>query len=155
MNKMRIISFFALVLVVLVACEKELSVEEQFEKDINLIEDYLTENSLQAERTESGLYYIINSQGTGAFPTPNSDVTVRYRGYFLDGSTFDQSVDIGVTFNLQSVIRGWTEGIPLFREGGEGILLIPSKLGYGANSVGSVPKNSVLIFDVELLEIVD
>jgi FKBP-type peptidyl-prolyl cis-trans isomerase FkpA len=137
------------------SCNKKLSEEEQFQVDKDIIEQYIEDNNLVASSTPSGLYYVITQQGTGNFPTSINDVTVRYTGKFTDNSIFDQSSEAGATFNLQQVIQGWTEGIPLFREGGEGILILPSKLAYGSNGNSSIPANSVLVFDVELLEIVD
>lgn len=144
---------FILSVFTIVSCQKQLSEEEQLEKDISLIEQYLKDNDLTAEKTLNGLFYIIDKEGNGNFPVTNSEVVVRYKGYFLDGKVFDQSPDLGVTFNLQSVIRGWTEGIPKFSVGGEGKLLIPSKLGYGPNDRQGIPANSVLLFDVKLLDI--
>lgn len=137
------------------SCKKKLTEEEQFAIDKDIIEKYIEDNGLTALSTSSGLYYVISSQGTGNFPTAFDDVTVRYTGKFTDNGIFDQSSESGATFNLQHVIKGWTEGIPLFKEGGEGILILPSKLAYGPNGNSSIPPNSVLIFDVELLEIVD
>lgn len=137
------------------ACNKNLSVEEQYAMDKDIIEQYLTDNNLTAEVTSSGLHYVITSLGSGNYPNANSNVTVRYIGKFTDNQVFDQSAETGATFNLQHVIQGWTEGIPLFKEGGEGILILPSKLGYGPNGNSSIPPNSVLVFDVELLNIVD
>ena len=99
------------------------------------------------------MYYIIEQQGTGPECNANSDVTVAYTGYFLDGQIFDGSDQQGVTFNLSGVIEGWTIGIPFFREGGTGKLLIPSALGYGSSNSGSIPANSVLIFDVTLVDV--
>lgn len=113
---------------------------------------YIADNNLNATKSSSGLYYVINSEGTGAKPTSKSTVTVNYKGYFLDGKNFDQSKD-GFKTNLQQVIKGWTEGITYFKEGGSGILLIPSKLGYGVSSRGKIPGGSVLIFDIELLKV--
>ena len=139
----------------LCACSKKLSVQEQYEVDKDIIEEYLTENGLTAEVTPSGLYYVITSLGSGNFPIETSDVMVRYVGKFTDNQVFDQSDEMGITFNLQQVIPGWTEGISLFKEGGEGILILPSKLAYGPNGNSSIPPNSVLVFDVELLNIVD
>lgn len=118
------------------------------------IEKFIGDNNLSASATGSGLYYVIEEEGTGERPKSNSDVKVKYKGYFTNGNVFDESTD-GITFNLQGVIAGWTEGIPLFKEGGKGMLLIPSKLGYGDRSVGSIPPNSVLIFDIELIEVVN
>jgi FKBP-type peptidyl-prolyl cis-trans isomerase len=79
---------------------------------------------------------------------------VHYHGYFTNGQVFDSSVDRGErsTFNLNQVIRGWQEGIPLFSRGGQGILLIPSRLAYGNNPRGGIPASSVLIFEVELFD---
>lgn len=116
------------------------------------ITDYLAKKNLTAQRSESGLYYIITEPGTGKQPTATSSVTVAYKGYLTNGKTFDESVN-GATFPLNKVIAGWTEGIPLFKEGGSGVLLIPAHLAYGSNSVGSIPAGSVLIFDVKLISV--
>ncbi|QCW99948.1 peptidylprolyl isomerase [Aggregatimonas sangjinii] len=116
---------------------------------------YLSDNDLNAQRTSSGLYYIIEDQGNGARPTASSNVTVAYKGYFLDGSVFDESSSAGVSFNLNQVIPGWTEGIPLFQEGGNGMLLVPSHLGYGSSNNRGIPGGSVLLFDIELIAVND
>ena len=111
---------------------------------------YIEDNNLNATRTDSGLYYVVNNEGTGTQPTSTSNVTVAYKGYFLDGTVFDESDSDGIPFGLNQVITGWTEGIQLFKEGGDGILLIPYTLGYGINGSGAIPGASVLIFDVKL-----
>ena len=121
--------------------------------DEDIILQYISDNNLNAEPTGSGLYYVINSTGNGEFPNINSLVTVAYKGTLTDGTTFDQSSSNGITFPLSNVIQGWQEGIPLFSECGSGILLIPSALGYGSQSVGNIPENSVLIFEVTLLNV--
>jgi FKBP-type peptidyl-prolyl cis-trans isomerase FkpA len=124
--------------------------EPQTEADIL---KYIEDNNLNATKTDSGLYYVINNEGTGTRPTSTSNVTVAYKGYFLDGTTFDQSNSSGISFGLNQVISGWTEGIQLFKEGGDGILLVPYSLGYGANGRGSIPGGAVLIFDVKLISV--
>ena len=121
--------------------------------DNDIIQQYIIDNNLNAQSTGSGLYYVIDVPGTGENPTVSSNVTVAYTGSLTDGSIFDQSNSNGITFPLSGVIQGWQEGIPLFKEGGSGILLIPSALGYGSQSVGSIPANSVLIFDVNLIDV--
>ncbi|PHR47778.1 MAG: peptidylprolyl isomerase [Fluviicola sp.] len=151
--KRKIFLLTCLVLVFTSACNKKLSPEEQMEKDQEIITNYIDDNNLDAEKTSSGLHYVITDLGTGNYPNSNSDVTVRYKGYFTDGSVFDESDSEGITFNLQQVIEGWTEGIPKLKEGGEGVLLIPSALAYGPDGNSSIPPNSVLIFDVALLDI--
>ena len=121
--------------------------------DEQRIQNYLLENDLESEVTDSGLHFIIDQEGNGNFPNANSNVTVNYSGVLLDGTPFDSNEDIA--FSLQRVIPGWTEGIPLFSEGGSGTLIIPAELGYGAAGLpGIVPPNSILIFDVDLLSFV-
>lgn len=143
-------------LIFLVGCkEKSLSPEEQKEKDIKEIKEYISSNDLSAKETESGLFYVIKKEGSGKKPESDADVTVRYKGYTTDGSVFDKSDEEGITFNLQEVIKGWTEGIQKFKEGGKGMLLIPSQLAYGEKGSGAINPNTVLIFDIELLTIVE
>lgn len=124
--------------------------ERQTEEDII---KYIEDNDLNANRTDSGLYYVIDKSGSGTRPTSSSNVTVAYKGYFLDGSVFDQSDASGISFGLNQVISGWTEGIPLFKEGGEGLLLVPSNLGYGDNGRSSIPGGAVLLFDIKLISV--
>lgn len=117
------------------------------------IVDYIAKNKLTAQRTDSGLYYVINEPGDGAQPTSSSNVTVAYKGYYSNGSIFDQSKAAGISFGLNQVIKGWTEGIPYFKVGGSGILLVPSHLGYGPFDYSGIPGGSVLIFDVKLISV--
>ncbi len=137
---------------VLAGCKKK-NAEEQAAIDDQLIQDYIANNGLSAQKDPSGLYYIIEQQGTGPECNSASDVRVAYTGYFLDGEIFDGSSSQGITFNLSGVIKGWRIGIPYFREGGSGKLLIPSALAYGPSGNSSIPPNSVLIFDIELIEV--
>ena len=106
---------------------------------------------------ESGLQYKILSQGTGEYPTALDIVEVNYKGTLIDGTEFDSSEKSGgsVSFPLNGVIQGWTEGIPYINEGGKIMLYIPSDLAYGpGGSPGAIEPNSTLIFEVELLKIV-
>ena len=132
---------------------KKVDPSAQAKTDDQIISNYITSNKLSAKSTGSGLYYVVVSQGTGANPSLNSTVRVAYKGYLTNGSVFDQSNSSGISFGLNSVIKGWQEGIPLFKKGGKGKLLIPSALAYGSQSVGGIPSNSVLIFDIELLDV--
>jgi len=117
------------------------------------INEYLAANNLQSQKTDSGLHYIIENQGDGEQPTASSNVTVAYKGYFLDGTVFDQSDAEGISFGLNQVIEGWTEGIPLFNEGGTGVLLVPAHLGYGSFDYSTIPGGSVLVFDINLISV--
>ena len=113
--------------------------------------NYLKENDLDALKSNSGLFYIIEKEGSGNLPDANSTVTVNYKGYYSDGKVFDQNDNI--TFSLQQVIAGWTEGITYLKKDGSGVLLIPSKLAYGSRDYNGIPGGSVLIFDIDLLDI--
>ena len=98
----------------------------------------------------------MTKQGTGKQPAATSQVTVHYKGMLLDGKVFDSSYDRGqpVEFPLNQVIPGWTEGLQLMKEGGKATFYIPAKLAYGEQGVpGTIPPNSTLIFDVELLQV--
>ena len=146
--------FFPIVLIALIfsSCAKK-KAEEQAAIDDEIIQQYISDNNLNAIPTGSGLYYVIDEPGLGSPCISSSTVKVAYTGYYTYGGVFDQSSAQGVVFSLQGVIEGWTEGIPYFKEGGSGKLLIPSALAYGSSGSGSVPPNSVLIFDIELLEV--
>ncbi len=149
---MKIFLPIILVAIALSSCAKK-KAEKQAVSDEKIIQQYISENNLNAIATGSGLYYVIDSQGTGAGCTSASTVTVAYTGSFANGSEFEQSPAQGVEFSLQGVIKGWTEGIPYFKEGGTGKLLLPSALAYGRSGSGSIPPNTVLIFDIELIDV--
>lgn len=143
-----------LALTLFISCSKDKGAEIDYVAKNELeIKDYITKNNLTAQRSDTGLYYVITNPGTGAQPTATSNVTVAYKGYFTNGSVFDQSGSTGISFGLNQVIKGWTEGIPHFKTGGNGILLIPAHLGYGSGSNGPIPGGSVLIFEVKLISV--
>jgi len=146
--------FFPVVILIFCfsSCAKK-KTTNQAATDDSIIQQYIIDHNLTATPTGTGLYYVIGNQGTGGVCTSNSTVKVSYKGYFTDGNVFDESPVSGIEFGLQSVIQGWTEGIPYFKEGGEGKLLIPSALGYGENGTSGIPENSVLIFDITLIQI--
>jgi FKBP-type peptidyl-prolyl cis-trans isomerase FkpA len=131
---------------------KEAAVDNVTKNDKE-ITDYIAKNNLKAEKSESGLYYVISEPGTGAQPTATSNVTVAYKGSFIDGNIFDQSGPEGISFGLDQVIKGWTEGIPHFKAGGSGIILVPAHLGYGDNTMGPIPGGSALVFEVKLISV--
>ncbi len=106
--------------------------------------------------TDSGLKYRILRKGTGEMPKASDTVTVHYKGWLDDETVFDSSYKRGesISFPLNRVIKGWTEGMQLVQEGGMIELEIPSKLGYGpAGAGGLIPPNANLHFLVELVEI--
>ncbi|PHR84429.1 MAG: peptidylprolyl isomerase [Colwellia sp.] len=119
---------------------------------------FLTQNKAIEGVTEtaSGLQYQILQRGKGTeHPTASSKVTVHYHGSLLDGTVFDSSVDRDkpISFGLNQVIGGWTEGVQLMVVGDKFKFFIPSELGYGDKAAGKIPPGSLLIFEVTLLEL--
>lgn len=116
------------------------------------LDAYITRSNLGSTVTKDplGFYYQVVSAGTGATPAVTSRVTVLYTGSLTNGSVFDQTGTTPATFNLNQLILGWQYGIPLIKAGGRIKLYLPPNLGYGAQAAGSIPANSVLIFDITL-----
>jgi len=138
---------------------KELK-EKAAEENIAIGKKFLEENKGKegVVTTESGLQYKILTAGTGAIPTKEQEVKVHYRGTTIDGKEFDSSYKRKepATFLPTRVIKGWTEALTLMPVGSKWELYIPSDLAYGARGAGAnIGPNSTLIFEVELLEIVD
>lgn len=124
-------------------------------------ESFLADNKSKegVKTTDSGLQYIVLKEGTGAKPTAESTVKVHYTGTLTDGTVFDSSVERGepVEFGVTQVIKGWTEGLQLMSVGSKYKFFIPQDLAYGANprQGGPIQPFSALIFEVELLDIVE
>lgn len=119
--------------------------------------DFLAQNKNKpgVKTTESGLQYEVLQQGTGVKPNEEDSVTVNYVGTLLNGEEFDNSYKRGepITFPLNQVIRGWTEGVQLMPTGSKYKFYIPHELAYGTRETGNIPAGSVLIFEVELLKV--
>lgn len=109
--------------------------------------------------TASGLKYIITKEGKGQRAKTGDDVLVHYTGKLTDSTIFDSSIPRGQPFKFKlgagQVIKGWDEGIALLNVGDKAILTIPSNLGYGERAMGKIPSNATLLFEVELLKIVE
>ncbi len=131
----------------------------QSEENLKAGEEYLAENAQREEvaTTESGLQYEVLELGDGAKPEAANTVKVHYRGTLLDGTEFDSSYARGepATFPLNRVISGWTEGLQLMPVGSKFKFHIPSDLAYGGRSQGAIGPNSTLVFEVELIEIIE
>jgi peptidylprolyl isomerase len=127
-------------------------------ENIAIGKDFLIKNkaSQDVQETASGLQYQVLQKGQGqTHPSASSPVKVHYHGLLLDGTVFDSSVERGepISFSLNQVIKGWTEGVQLMVEGDKFKFFIPSELAYGNRSTGKISAGSLLIFEVELLEI--
>lgn len=125
--------------------------------NIKKAEDFLAANKTKegVKTTASGLQYKVLTAGTGKSPVATDKVEVHYHGTLTDGSVFDSSVQRGepITFPLNGVIPGWTEGLQLMKEGGKVRFFIPPGLAYGAQGSGAIGPNEVLIFDVDLITV--
>src|SRR3974390_953647 len=115
------------------------------------IKSYVDSSRITADLSPNGFYYQVLNPGTGAVPGQCSQVTVSYKGWLTNGSVFEQS-NSGI-FILGGLIDGWREGLPLIRRGGEIKLYIPPSLGYGAASNPAITPNSILIFDIFLIDV--
>ncbi len=117
----------------------------------SILQVYFTENNITPQKTQSGLYYVLDEQGT---TIQNGErVTVNYEGKLLSGAIFDSSFGRQpFTFTVGGgVIDGWNEGVPLIGKGGKGTLYLPSHLGYGARGAGSdIPPYAILVFRIEV-----
>lgn len=147
--------------------EQEAANSVQNGTDDKLIQDYLKANNISAQKTPSGLYYVITQPGTGANPTQGQEVSMNYTGTLLDGTKFDSNEDPKFshveTFKFKlgtgQVIKGWDEGIALLNKGAKATLIVPSTMAYGKqempgnpNNPKGIPANSVLIFKVQMLD---
>ncbi len=163
------VSAAALVLMSLVACsffdwseeppppppkkEVQLPADLTHEKNAAFLAQHSKEQGVTV--TASGLQYREITAGSGAKPGPTSTVTVHYKGTLINGKQFDSSYGgEPARFPLNRVIKGWTEGLQLMREGGKAELVLPSNLGYGSRGAGSdIPPDQVLIFEVQLIDV--
>lgn len=172
MNEEAIQAYFEKVMAAEEVKKAERAAERIIEED-KIIQDYIKEKGLEAQKTESGMYYVIEEEGTGEPVTPGTTMTVDYAGYLLDGTLFDTSIEavakennmfnenrpggytpLAVSVGMGQVIPGWDEGLLLLKKGSKGKFLIPSPLAYGENGAGAmIPANSVLVFDVDVAEV--
>lgn len=130
---------------------------EQFGKDTLLIDDYLKAKSIQAKKTASGIRYQVIKEGKGKRIVHGSIVQVRYTGYFLDGKIFDGNLDhkdpFQVVVGAKQVISGWEEILKEMMPGSKYTVYLPSLFGYGDRNIPGVPKDSVLIFEIEVVQV--
>jgi len=141
----------------MIQAEQQALAENESETNLAAGAAFLAQNAGKASVsvTDSGLQIEMLTEGTGKKPSATDVVVVHYEGRLLDGTVFDSSIARGepAEFALNQVIPGWTEGLQLIKAGGKARLTIPSDLAYGPGGVRSIPPNSVLVFEVELIEV--
>lgn len=169
MNRILKISvFFLIVLFAASSCNKETEETPSIytpEREAGLIKDWLAtmvSNNNDIDTTSTGLFYIVDTSGTGPTVKTGDTLTVKYTGYFMDGSIFDASSLHGNgtytythkdTNPQKRMIQGWEEGIEVLSKGSKAIFLIPSDKGYGPDGYGPIPPYTPLIFEIEVVNI--
>lgn len=132
--------------------------QEEAENNKKSGAEFLEKNKSAAgvKVTASGLQYIVEKEGTGKTPSKDDVVKCHYTGTLTNGEKFDSSVDRGqpAEFPVSGVIPGWTEALQMMKVGGKMKLFIPPELAYGPSGRPGIPPNSVLVFEVELIDIV-
>lgn len=150
---------------VMTAFQKEMAIK-QTEKRMALLEknkkegdDFLAENKTKEgiKTLPSGVQYKIVKEGTGNQPKATDTVVVHYRGTRIDGTEFDSSYrrNKEATFRLDNIIKGWKEALLMMKEGEQWQVFIPAHLAYGEKGSGAIEPNSTLIFDTELIRVVE
>jgi FKBP-type peptidyl-prolyl cis-trans isomerase FkpA len=123
------------------------------ESESQAVKDYLDANNITANKHCSGMYYVVENAGTGKRPNICNKIAIHYKGMLTNGNVFDQTTTTPAVFPLGDLITAWKIGIPQIKEGGRIILYVPPTLGYGNRSSGPIPANSILIFEVDLLQV--
>ena len=140
-----------------VAAAREKGLKEISAKNLAEGKVFLEENRKKegVKVLPSGLQYKILAEGSGKSPGATDQVTVNYKGTLINGVEFDNSYKRGkpTIFQIDKVVKGWTEALPLMKEGSKWQLFIPPELGYGSRGAGPIPPNSTLIFEVELISV--
>ena len=129
--------------------------------DEKLLQEYFKKNNITPTKTASGIYYTMSNAGEGELIKAGQTISVNYKGKLIDGKIFDTNMDSTFhhmePFTLEigrgKVIKGWDEGLLLFKKGSKGTLYIPSGLAYGPQDRSAIPGNSILIFDVEIVDV--
>lgn len=118
------------------------------------IQNFIKKSKLKYEKSESGLYYFIEKEGEGETIKVTDEVSFKYVGKLLNGQVFDgQNKNKAAKFRVNQLIQGWQEAMLYVKKGGKMKLIVPPQLGYGDYDLDDIPKNSVLIFDMEIVEV--
>lgn len=149
--------FFVSFIAILVfnGCSKDKSCKpKSVESEVPQMQAFAASNGINAAVHSSGLYYEIISPGNGSAASSNSMIKITYTGKLMNGTTFDEMTSPNAqAWPLTDLIKGWSIGIPLIKEGGRIKMIIPSSLAYGCEQYYSIPGNSVLYFDVTLVDV--
>lgn len=159
MSRLQITSSLFFFLFFVVSCSKDKKCESLPpqanvpESEITAVEQHLTSNNITgAVKSADGFYYKITETGTGESPELCSNISIFYTGSLTDGTVFDGTNSVPASFTLNQLISGWQLALPLLKKGGRMMLYLPPSLAYGSRSSGPIPPNSVLVFDIKLVD---
>lgn len=128
--------------------------EEEVQGFDKAIQKFVMKSGLNYEKSESGLYYLIEKEGEGEFIKFTDEVSFRYTGKLMSGKTFDGRYKrTPITFEVSKLIEGWKEGMMYLKKGGKAKLIVPPTLGYGENQLPDIPANSILYFEIEVVDV--
>ncbi len=133
------------------SCDPNMIIAAAPASEVEALQQYLSNNKIEAQKDPRGFFYKIQTGGTGNHPTACSKVNVNYIGSLTNGTVFDRSNDVDLKLSL--VVKGWQAGIPLIAQGGKMTLYLPPSLGYGATGTGGIPGNAILIFSIDLVKV--
>ncbi|MFO7873759.1 MAG: FKBP-type peptidyl-prolyl cis-trans isomerase [Bacteroidales bacterium] len=136
-------------LVLMMACDTE-TPEQRAEKDREKILEYLEEHGYDYEELDSGVFVVIEEEGSGNYPNENSTIRMTFEGYELNGDLYNAGYNTNV--QVTSMVPGFRYGITSFKRDGSGMIFIPSDLGYGENGYGNLPYGEVLRYEVEIFD---
>lgn len=141
---------FCLLSLIAVSCGRYSEKEKQ-EFDAK-IQKYISKNKLEMTKSESGLYYHIEEVGEGEDIKPTAIISAKYKGKLLSGKVFDEQKE-PVELTLNRLVHGWREVVYYLKPGGKATIICPPHLGYGAQAIGEIPEDAVLIFDIEIVDV--
>ena len=156
MKNARIFALVFVMIPLLQSCKKSQQIckEKTPQEEEATILAYAASNNINATKDPTGLYYEVIDPGTGAKPSSSSTVKVTYTGKLLNGQVFDQMTSPSATgWVLSTLITGWQVGLPHISQGGSIKLIVPSSMAYGCSAIGSIPSNSILYFEVTLVQV--
>jgi len=152
--KTQILSGLLAMLIITSGCLKDTSCQfKTVASEDAEMQSYAVSNGMSVTQHSSGMYYQIINPGSGAVPNYNSILSVKYTGKLMNGTVFDSRTATPVLLQLGGVITGWQLGLQLIQKGGIIKLIIPSSLAYGCQPNGPIPGNSILYFEIELVDV--
>jgi len=154
MKKIALVSILYFIFFGSISCIKDEPCQDKtIQSEAAAIAAYASANGIVGTTHSSGVYYQVTVAGTGITPTPNSTVSVRYTGKLLNGTVFDSQTTTAVSFALGGTIQGFQIGLQQVSKGGTIKFIIPSSLAYGCNGTSNIPSNSILYFEVQLVDV--